>query len=72
VGPTFQLGMERGKGSSRRGAFLRFRRKPGRAPLQHVDLLGQARKAAALEGVGQCGGLGWANFHRENQKGFDF
>jgi hypothetical protein len=40
------------------GAFLRWRRKPGGAPAQHIGLLGRARKAAAQKGVGRCSGLG--------------
>jgi hypothetical protein len=38
---------ERGKGNSVRGAFLRWRRKPGRASVEHTGLLGRARKVAA-------------------------
>jgi hypothetical protein len=58
VGPTYQLGAERGKGSSVQGRFPAVVVETGRASVEHTGLLGRTRKAVAREGVGRRGSLG--------------
>jgi hypothetical protein len=48
----------RGRRAMTCGAHLSARRGEVGAPTQHLGLLGQARKAAAQEGVGRRGRLG--------------
>jgi hypothetical protein len=45
-------------GAGRRGSRRRLDSAVARALMQHVGLLGRAKKATPREGVGRCGRLG--------------
>jgi hypothetical protein len=58
-GKTISYAWRGAKATQCGGAFLRWRQELGMVSAEHTGLLGQVRKAAAREGVGWHGGLGW-------------